>query len=592
MSPENFPKTPNPEKSSALAAKTEPVISETEPKSFETAAAERGKQRKQFLAAIQEIKYFQNKKYLTNLAPDQIKSEYQKISDLLEGCQNFQLNPGEKIRLTQGSKIFANALADNDTFLLDEMAQNQNSAKIFEEITRLLTDGFIIFGEKDLTEWKTLEAMGEKRNYSESKQHWRLNNKKKQLDDLIHYWAAFPYLNYEPFIPEVELKKFKKLSSAEEQLPPEKKREIRLQKLEDMKQQMEKQKAQIAFLQVKLLQKIQRQPDLSAKEFLDEVINSAHIYKFSPAQVDFFQNFIQEYQKRHKAIKKIYRLHPDDKELFKFFFGREPQGHVQVKKSPLAFYFKCANQNDYARIYNEKFEPEDEVTPQQKDKALNSYGCKINYPKIPELYNSIIAESSSQIDEKQSKQTFQHETQHVLNTLFKDEQVRYSAIWDIKQAQTPKERKKALERFMKFKREEEFDIDVAKDEILAFYQDGRSLNDIKDHLTDPYKENSRGKIISGLYDYFHQPEYAYFKKDILYVIAQALDLKTHETEINELLEKVFTTDYHKQISERLNNIRQLQAKGYSRAQTVALLTPEHIDHWPKIANRAKPLHKK
>lgn len=586
------------------------------------------------------------------------REEEQEVLEKLEILDGFKISPSEKINIAEAYLRYKNTAQEvsapfqPENFFLDQI-------KIHERITSLLSDGVIVFNKKKFQEYRDLKGKENKRNYPENRRFFELTDELQFSFDMINDWGAFPYCDYEPFDPKLELERLKlqKLSPEEQNLPKEKRREIREDRLKTFKENLFKQKEALADLQNKIIEKLGTDAEQMEKEQLTEEEFSshqlktereiksliglyAHAFQFSPAQVKFFEDVSKKYFSAHKKVEELRRKYPEDDKLFQHLFGDKPRGRCEIKKGPINFYIKCFNLRDFAKIRNF---PQKEEKIKVKDiiKLFIIGGTKIKYLKIPELENAINAENSvlttpsyeavrkatidglktivakipelkdtpfNTLDEfinkfkkiifgirskSFSEEVQKHETQHSINALFKDKQIRYSAYWDLKRATAPEKKIELLKKYMGYLREEHMDFAV-KNEILAFYKDGAPRKAIMEILTES----------KAPYDYFNNCFKEFFRGDIkamTNLAARIEEIKRSEPSraksIIEHTEKgfekfvaapekeIFVKDYHKMIKNCLDSMAFLEKKGYSKDQIVTLLLFEHPHRWSKLAKR-------
>jgi len=141
----------------------------------------------------------------------------------------------------------------------------------------------------------------------------------------------------------------------------------RLNRLEKYKEELIKQKEGIAEIQTDLENQIRENPDLSQEELMKTVLAKAPKYKLSENQLALFQETLNKYVERHRAVRETRKKYPHDKELFRACFGKKPEGFVEVIEQPANLHFRCDNLADYAWIYKLKF-----LEPKQKQNITMS----------------------------------------------------------------------------------------------------------------------------------------------------------------------------------------------------------------------------
>ena len=97
----------------------------------------------------------------------------------------------------------------------------------------------------------------------------------------------------------------------------------------------------------KLRSTVNKDPDLNIEELEGLIEPLSKEYDISEEQFSNFQHAIEEYEKKHRSIKKYREMYPDDKELFTACFGSEPKGRIEVIEGPITLHFRCFDIRDY-----------------------------------------------------------------------------------------------------------------------------------------------------------------------------------------------------------------------------------------------------
>jgi len=188
-----------------------------------------------------------------------------------------------------------------------------------------------------------------------------------------------------------------------------------------------------------------------------------------------------------------------------------------------------------------------------------------------------------------------HEEQHLFNRLFVPLEERYGAF-EINRnvVQAAKGSKEALSRLIHWllMRERRFlGIDSqARDEILAYYKDGRSIPDIYGRLTKLYDYVSDEDTKEQMKDIPAKVREIVKLKASLYagdiVDAEALDIDPKEVRL--YIERVFKEEYVSDLKRWTDSISLLEQKGYSRMEIISLLYQKTASSWQNLARQLPP----
>lgn len=401
--------------------------------------------------------------------------------------------------------------------------------------------------------------------------------------------------SYEPFDPGIELKNIRKYD-----------KETRPERLESYKQELIKQKEGIAEIQNDLEKQIRENPDLSHEELMKTVFNKAPEYRLSENQLDLFKKTLSGYVEKHQAIRETRKKYPDDKELFKTCFGKEPGGIVEITERPMTLYFRCHDLKDYAWIYNLKFLDKKKKTKLTKSdirRADTTAGAHIGTCLAerlnPVLENTITIEKArgESMASPRAKDALIHEEQHAIYRLFKKLELKkfiefidktFAELFAQKIVQDEivkefqdKKNPKLLVDYLKSIRSG-FE-NRAKDEILAFYKgEYHRPHEIKEMLL-------RSSAEGGLYD--HLANYKDYLEENLRKQLTPKIFRRNKKTIKNIFRQVFVDEYKKEIIEAVNTAEELKNIGKSKNEIVHLLTTEPLSRWQKIVKRIKEVKK-
>ena len=205
---------------------------------------------------------------------------------------------------------------------------------------------------------------------------------------------------------------------------------------------------------------------------------------------------------------------------------------------------------------------------------------------------------------ERSQRIIEHEEQHQFNKLFMplEEERDYLTILQ-QAAQASGSPEKIVERIIRalaIKTRQEFTVDAsARDEILAFYREGRPISEIRTILKD-----------SPLYDYqnllrdaIHEQIAAIRKKiENCFALVTSSLIATEEgksetrvrklsvlpvtdTAVERGLNFAFGPLYKEQIDEWLSAIEILEKKGYTSEIILGLLTQQPLKRWKRLADQ-------
>ncbi|MDP2598437.1 MAG: hypothetical protein Q8P49_01250 [Candidatus Liptonbacteria bacterium] len=380
----------------------------------------------------------------------------------------------------------------------------------------------------------------------------------------------------------------------------------------DYKEKLIFQKQGITGLQVELSERLSKKPDMDREQLLNIIGLFAHLFGFTLKQVRIAEGMIDDYIRRHTAIREVRKQFPSDDALFKELFGRDPHGKIEVVESPASLYFRCFDAEDYALIFSQKFLVRADVNKEDVVAANMSGGVSIPGANKPGLEGAIIAENTASLMESEntsvkflwklaslqkpgfekkvdeaalksldmiknitrasSKITHAHENRHAVNNLFKKlwSDSRFLMTWS--QIYEKPDQKNALVDYVRGIREENSD-DRIKDEILAFLYSGTDPESIFSILT---REKEKG----GLYDFL-----SFYRTAYLETLKKKLGGDIDDSFLRAAIEKVFVDEHRKLIKDGIDAFVKLEQNGYSKEGVVAALVNEPLTKWKKVANR-------
>lgn len=320
----------------------------------------------------------------------------------------------------------------------------------------------------------------------------------------------------------------------------------------------------------------------------------------TPAQTELINLGLDIYEKRHQAVKNVRQQYPDDSALYNYLFGATPKGKIEIIQGPVTLYFRCHNLSDYALIHNAVFDKSSKK-PSDNEARKTSGVALHDYP-VPELKNSIIAENALGLPfDEHAQRVLTHEEQHQIMTLFREAYTDYlpnssqnqqvlSTIKKIAQESLPSDfhpdnmadlaerfdrerdvikKGRLIVNFLRQRRQT--DEAHAKDEILAFFQEGDSIHNIEAQL---FKTAEK----SGLYDFSDKKSRAIYAEDLVRHLG-----KQYSAPIKQLVEDILVNEYHASLRQAFNALSTLSATNLLREHIVNMLMNIPLSRWKAVA---------
>ncbi|MCX6739283.1 MAG: hypothetical protein NT098_04530 [Candidatus Parcubacteria bacterium] len=361
-------------------------------------------------------------------------------------------------------------------------------------------------------------------------------------------------------------------------------KEERRQKLAEFKEKLAFQKVGMARVQDILIDEIRNKPNGKIEDFYDMAVDLGAEFGMNENQKKITKETLEEYQTRHKAVEKMRKEYPENEELFRHLFGTVPKGEIEIVTGPVSLYIKCHNFEDYLAVcFHDKRKgggKKRDFTEEERKEAGESGAINVYSESYPNIGWAITAENTSKLSssenvEQGSLQRFLHEEQHAVKSLF-DKEIFFdpnypSTVFSVRQsflsAETNEEKGKVLEDFFRaFRHNAE---DYAKDEILAYYKDGR--------LERVYKELTTTEEEGGLYDFLVEPK----KLDYLWMKSNDEDRALSEI----VRDRVLIEEYKEIVAGGIISIQKMEEVGYEKEEIIALLTHEPLAKWVKATKR-------
>lgn len=349
------------------------------------------------------------------------------------------------------------------------------------------------------------------------------------------------------FDPEASLETIKPLPLEEKRDRVESYREKLLQQLDGIVRAQQEMRFQIS-----------EDPDTHFSDLMDAWEEETASLGLSPWQQELAEKFIDRFATRRTAINEVRELYPDDKQLFKYMFGREPVGEVEVETGPITIYFKCKNPDDYLSIY---YSHNHEFNDHMRMVANMSAGVSITTAPVASLEGAIIAENGNH-DPVTSAKIRAHEEQHAYRRLF-DPVSTGRTRYEMLEHKTPQERQAMLETICRQRRR--YSEHAMSDEVLAYMKEGMSKSEIIRILTTKQDGVS-------LYDYF--------KDDIRRIRAFYMYPETEPA-----IKKVFEDEYIQMVGDAIDAVDTVKEMGLSMGEAIDFFTMLPASHWKKWSRR-------
>lgn len=379
--------------------------------------------------------------------------------------------------------------------------------------------------------------------------------------------------SYTPFDPELELDKLKSAPKSE-----------RRQIIGEYKEALVNQKTGIAQIISSLQGSIEGDTDLKASELMEIVLRDAAKYRFTDEQINNFQKALNVYEKNHSIVEKYKNQSPED--IFESCFGVKPEGELEIHFRPMAINIICHQDLDFARAQNWGLETPPSEMLEMSDilkltYANNTVGTAFRQVMNKEL-NNIITIAKLDKDKKEQDATEVHEEQHQFNALFLPKRKNHPFDDVIEEKRGQEGVNDQIRRLIRYEKESIGLDNMVRDEVLAFYKEGKSADDIFSIITS-----------SRHYDYPRQKAEklasipGHLKKCItdyeMRLGDKPVEISTED--IKKMMDEYFQNEYKVDIRKWLDSIKTLEEKTFTRAEIIELLFAFPVAEWPSIARR-------
>jgi ribosomal protein S17E len=338
------------------------------------------------------------------------------------------------------------------------------------------------------------------------------------------------------------------------------------------------QKEGLAKLQEHLLEEVRKNPDASLEEISRIAGQYADSYGFSEKQRNVIQTLTERYIKQHQVVHDLRRKYPDDRELFKALFGKEPKGRVKIFEEPMMFYVRIFHPTDFAGASLNKYQRGEKVTFRNiVSSSITTSGIVLENVLIPELKGAVIAEDATLLAKLltleifPSKTLYRHEEQHVIENLAADiTRQEMKTTYKLALDDDKRSQERTLKKFFRWCRQ--FGEGHTKNELLAYLKTGEGSLWILYIMMKP-------EALGGLYDFFSE------------VVKKYIDRLSNDfgENIRPVAKRaawaVFKKEYFQLLRNSIAAYGALKKQGYNHEEVTAMLMYEPLRKWPRVVKR-------
>ncbi len=404
----------------------------------------------------------------------------------------------------------------------------------------------------------------------------KFQEKMREIPEQMPWVKGLIKVFYQPIFPFEPGKELAKIRGKIKKVPEGKQKQARREKTKKFEFKMIMQKIQLAKIQQKLEDFVEKNPDAQKKEILAQIKLDMNDARLDLDQRKRINSAVGIYVDRHGPIKKYvkqfqekYPLAEDkegeksirwQKELFKAIFNFEPKGKISLVVRPMLLFWRCFDVKVFARIYGCTLERANKVS------GTILIGHKFG---IPDLNEVIGLQNVSGLSDKQILQNLNHEKQHAIKEIIPEIRLprKGRAIEKLSEKVTMEDLQTAISQDI---RDEMYYYRTrAKDEILAYLTGDRPTWSIKSILL---KKNY-------LYDYPKRSELAKTLEEK--VKKKCSDCPNIRSMIETIL-KGRVKQYRRRVFLAAKAVRNLE-KHFVRKDLIPLLTHEPMEKWPRLA---------
>lgn len=336
-----------------------------------------------------------------------------------------------------------------------------------------------------------------------------------------------------------------------ERLPRKEKREL----LDAYRRSVLEKTERFAEIRKEAIRMIQENPDIPYEELKREIFYIARDIYLEEDERTRMECSLDTFNLYRENIRTINKRFPSDVKLFRHLTGSYPKGNVIIRRESFYLVIIPEKDEDYERIakINKK-----EESSRMKEIISSSDGAFIeplSFDSVPIIFLR-----------KNEDKILIHEETHAFNWLLgigtTMTESGYDDI-DILEKKEGEERR-TIERYARFIREFYEESDLA-DEIFAFKFEGEENEYITELLLNSEIYRRKNLAIEKIKDKYKESE-----------------------ELEEIIEKVFTTEYKELIVLALDALDQIKKiKGFNLEETRNYLVNTPIRHWSKLLRRIK-----
>lgn len=368
-----------------------------------------------------------------------------------------------------------------------------------------------------------------------------------------------------------------------EGLPQKDRLRLKKDRLEQFEKELASQKEGLAILRERMVASIREHPDTPLAELKRQADEIAAPYRITDYPRRETYRALSAYEKKHRAVENLKaRCREDAQMAYALLFRECPEGAMDIHYGPMTVFLRCKNLKDYAWIFSGLYNEAPQktkrnLTPELIERANKSGGLTVRLRSLGDLSGCVIVEKATEGDDQEHIQkVLAHEEAHAIEFLFtmQEEEGRLTKKM-LDQAQTPQEKKHLLQKFfLKVRRDHDPHV---KNEIFAYFTDGRKADEIKTLLT---KKEDEG----GLYDYFTQA-----RENLAPSLAREFG-ESYRSMIDEIVNEIFdltqdTGAYYRYISNKISVFQKLLDHGYSVERAKGFLEYEPMWKWEKAVKR-------
>ncbi len=256
-------------------------------------------------------------------------------------------------------------------------------------------------------------------------------------------------------------------------------------------------------------------------------------------------------------------------DVYEKIFKTPPQGKVEIIQGAYTLHLRCLSVIDYARALH-LLAANKTPTKEQIERSNSSIAFALfdKAHSCHHLSNIITVERNSRNLPFAGKQVdhFIHEEEHQYISQFTDPGC-HLASWYLNDFGINTEKNlMAFEADLRIYREIYADY-LAKQEVLCYYIEGKSLASVKHYVRSDNKEN---------YNY---------QKTMREKLAKVLDT-TIDLKLYPIYEKVFCEEFDRNLQNAIDAVESLDKKVDNRGVLVEMLTPLPMAAWPDVAKQA------